>query len=66
MLSRKRERDLSREAKARGDARDGGRHKVVEVSVSRRRQFESAEADVVQSLVVDAERLVGVFNELMN
>jgi len=39
---------------------------VVEVSVSRRRQFESAEADVVQSLVVNAERLVGVFNELMN
>jgi len=39
---------------------------VVEVAVRRRRQFECAETDVVQSLVVNTERLVGVLDELMD
>jgi len=38
---------------------------VVEVAIGGSGEFEGTEADVVQSLVVDAERLIGVFNELM-
>ena len=39
---------------------------MVEVTVRRRRQLECAEADVIESLVVDTERLVRVLDELMN
>jgi len=58
--------DLSRKAKAGGHSRHSGRDQVVEVAVSRCCQFQSAEADVVQSLVVYTERLVGVLDELMD
>ena len=58
--------NLSGESKARGDTRHGGRHKVVEIAVGGRRQLECAEADVIQSLVVDAVSLVGVLNQLVN
>ena len=59
-------KDLSRKAKACGNSRHGNRDEVVEVAVGRRRQFQCAETDVVQSLVVDTERLVGVLDELMD
>jgi hypothetical protein len=39
---------------------------VVEVTVCRCRWFESPEADVVKSLVISAEGLVGVLGELIN
>ena len=39
---------------------------MVEVAVGRRRQLQCAEADVVESLVVDAERLVRVLDELVD
>ena len=39
---------------------------MVEISVRRGRQLESPEADVVESLVVDAEGLVGILNQLMH
>ena len=39
---------------------------MVEVTVGRSGQLECAEADVIESLVVNTERLVRVLNELMN
>ena len=39
---------------------------MVQVSVCGVGELESAEADVVQSLIVNAERLVSVLNELMH
>lgn len=38
-------------------------YEVVDVSVAGSRQLQSPETDVVQSLVVDAESFVAVFNE---
>ena len=42
------------------------RDKVVEVSVGRGAELERPEADVVECLVVDAERLVRVLHELVH
>ena len=39
---------------------------MVEVAIGGGRQLQRAEADVVQSLVVDAERLVGVLDQLVD
>ena len=35
---------------------------MIQISIGRRRQLERTEADVVQSLVIDTEGLVGVLN----
>lgn len=48
------------------DTRHDGRHESVEVTVSGRSELESSEADIVESLVIDTERLVRVFDELVN
>ena len=40
------------------------RHQMVEITVGRCCKFEGSEADVVQGLVVDAERLVRVLHQL--
>jgi len=58
--------ELSREAQASGDTRHGGRDKMVEISVGRGGELEGTEADVVESLVVNAVGLVGVLNELVD
>jgi hypothetical protein len=39
---------------------------VVQVAVGRGRELEGAEANVVEGLVVDTERLVRVFDELVD
>lgn len=39
---------------------------MVEVSVRRGRELKGSEADIVQSLVVNAEGLVGVLDKLMH
>jgi hypothetical protein len=39
---------------------------MVKITIGRGSQFEGAEADFVQSLVIDAESLVRVLDELMN
>ena len=57
---------LSREAKAGGHARHGEADQMVEVSVRGRGELESPEADVVESLVVNAISLVSVFDKLMD
>ena len=42
-----------------------GADKVIEISVGWGRQFQRLEADVVESFVVDAKRLIRVFDELV-
>ena len=39
---------------------------MVEVAISRVCQLECAEANVVKGLIVDAECLVSIFNQLMD
>ena len=56
---------LTREPQTRGDTRHRRRHQMVEVTVRGRRQLQGAEADVVQSLVIDAVALVSVLDQLM-
>ena len=57
---------LARESKAGGNAGHDSGNEVVEVTVRRVRQLKGAHADVVEGLVVNAEGLVGVLNELVN
>jgi len=57
---------LSRKAKAGGYSGHGGRHQMIEVAVCWCRQFESAETDVIQSLVVNAECFVCVLDKLVD
>lgn len=56
---------LTREAQAGGNARHDDRHKVVEITVCWGRQLEGAEANIVQSLIVDTEGLVRILDELV-
>ena len=58
--------DLAWEPETRRNARHCGRHKMVEITVCWRRQLECSETDIVQSLVVNTECLVCVFNKLMD
>lgn len=57
---------LTRETKTCGDTRHDDRDEVVQVTVSRGRELESTQADVIESLIVDTEGLIGVLNELMD
>ena len=50
---------------AGGDARHGEGDEVVEVAIGGGRQLQRAEADVVQSLIVDAESVICVLDQLM-
>ena len=58
--------ELTGEAQASGNTRHDDRDEVVKITVCWGRQLEGAETDIVQSLIVDAEGLVGVLNELMH
>ena len=58
--------ELSGEPEAGRDPGHGRGHEVVEVPVGGGGQLEGAEADVVESLVVDAVRLVRVLNQLVD
>ena len=49
-----------------GDSAHSGRHEMVQVTIGRSGQLQGTEADVIESFVVNAEGLVGVFNQLMN
>ena len=57
---------LTGESEAGRDAGHRSRDQMVEVTVRRRGQFECAEADVVQSLVVDAVCFVCVLDKLVD
>ena len=58
--------ELSRESEAGGDTRHGGGDEMVKISVCGGGEFQGPEADVVESLVVNGEGLVGVLNKLMD
>jgi hypothetical protein len=58
--------ELAREAKASGDTRHGQGDKMVQVTIGGCGELECAEADVVQGLIVNAEGLVGVFDQLVD
>ena len=58
--------ELSREAEGAGGAANSSRHQVVEVTVGGGGQLEGTEADVVQSLVIEGEALVGILHKLMD
>lgn len=57
---------LTWETQARGDTAHDGRHKVVQVTIGGGGQLQSAEANIVQGLVVNAEGLVRVFHKLVH
>merc|ERR1719258_249310 len=58
--------ELTGEAHRARDAREAGRHQVVQVTVRRGRELQSSEANIIQGLVVEAEREVRVLDELVN
>mmetsp|Transcript_41678 Transcript_41678/g.63685 ORF Transcript_41678/g.63685 Transcript_41678/m.63685 type:complete len:400 (-) Transcript_41678:46-1245(-) len=58
--------ELSGESEAAGDTGEGGGHEMVKITVGGGGELEGSEADIVQSLVVDAHNLIGVLNELMD
>jgi len=58
--------ELPREAEAAGYSRHDGRDEVVEVTKSGSGEFEGAEANIVQSLVIEHHALVGVLDKLVN
>lgn len=53
-------------SKASGDTAHNDGDEVVEVTVSWGSKLEGSETDVVESLVVDAEGLVRVLDQLVN
>ena len=58
--------ELARESQAGGDAGHSERHQMVKVTVGWVGQLERAEANIVKSFVVDAVRLIGVLDELVD
>ena len=58
--------ELTWEAQAGRDIGHDDRHEVAEVIVCRGCQLEGTEADIVQCLVLDAEGLVRVLDELLD
>lgn len=58
--------ELSGETQRSGNARHDGGNEVVQVTVGGVGQLESTLADLVQSLVIDTEGLVRVFDQLMD
>jgi hypothetical protein len=57
---------LTRESETGGDTGHDGRDQVVQISVGWVGELEGSHADVVESLVVDTEGLVGVLDQLMD
>ena len=58
--------ELTGESEAGGDATHGGRDEVVEISIGWGGQLESTEADVIESLIVNAVGFVCVFDKLVD
>merc|ERR550532_2874082 len=56
---------LARKAKASRDPTHCRANQMVQIPVSRSRELQRPEADVVQGLVVQQEALIGIFNKLM-
>mmetsp|Transcript_3264 Transcript_3264/g.5371 ORF Transcript_3264/g.5371 Transcript_3264/m.5371 type:complete len:455 (+) Transcript_3264:329-1693(+) len=58
--------ELTGEAEAAGDAGHDGGDKMVKVTEGGGGELKGAEADIVESLVIEDHALIGVLNELMN
>jgi hypothetical protein len=58
--------ELTWETKAGGDTRHGGRDKMVEITICGGGQLQGSEADVVESLVVNAVGLICILYKLMD
>ena len=58
--------ELTGESETGGDSGHGGGDKMIQVTVGWGSELQGPEADVVQSLVIDAVSLVGVLNELVD
>jgi len=58
--------ELAGETQRNGDTRHDGGNQVVKIAIRGVGQLQSAHADVVESLVINAEGLVRVLNELMD
>jgi hypothetical protein len=58
--------ELAREAEASGDTRHDGRDEVVEISVGWVGELEGPHADIIESLVVNAEGLIRVLDQLVD
>ena len=58
--------ELAGEAQACGDTRHGGRDEMVQVTIGGGGQLQGTEADVVESLVVNAVGLICVLNKLVD
>jgi hypothetical protein len=57
---------LTRETKGAGGTADSSRHQVVKITIGRSGQLQGAEADIIKSLVIQRETLVGVLHKLMH
>ena len=57
---------LAGESETGGDSGHGGRDEMVQVTVGWGGELQGSEANVIQSLVVNAVGLVGVLNELVD
>ena len=58
--------ELTRETEAGGNTRHNGRYQVVEVTIGWARELEGSHANIVESLVVDTEGLIGVLYQLVD
>jgi len=57
---------LTWESQAAGNTGDGGRDQMVKITVGGGGQFQSSEADIVKSLVINDLDLVGILDQLMD
>jgi hypothetical protein len=57
---------LTRESEASGDTRHGEGHKMVQVTIGGAAEFQGAEANVIESLVVNAKCLIRVLHQLVD
>ena len=58
--------ELTWESEAAGDTGESGGHEMVKITVGGGGELEGSEADIVESLVVNAHDIIGVLDELMH
>ena len=58
--------ELSRETQTSGNTRHGQGHQMVQVTIGGCGELQSTEADVIESLVVNAEGLISVLDKLVH
>merc|ERR1711876_7798 len=58
--------ELTWESEAAGDTREGSGDEMVKITVGGGGELEGSEADIIESLVIDAHDIIGVLDELMD